>query len=265
MADIYAGLDADQLVTGEAVTLELPAASVPLRLLSGLIDVVLSVVLLLAGFLLTGALASDEALLGVGSVLTLVVVLVVLPTAVETVTRGRSVGKLAVGLRTSRSDGGPISFQHAVVRSLLGVVEIWVLSGVPAVISALVSPRGQRLGDHVAGTYVVRDRLALVLTPPVPMPPELAAWARTADIAPLPDRLAVSVRQLLSRGSGLSPAAREGLLTRLAQEVHPLVSPAPPSGTAPFALLAAVQAERRRRDEERLHREAAVRRRLTGR
>ena len=49
------------------------------------------------------------------------------------------------------------------MRHLLAVVEIWVLSGVPALISAMVSSKGKRLGDHVAGTYVVRDRFRLRL------------------------------------------------------------------------------------------------------
>ena len=267
MADIYAGLDADQLVTGEAVTLELPAASIGLRTLSALIDLVIYAVLIGIGTLATALLAPDDALAAVGTILTLVGVLVVLPTALETLTRGRSIGKLAMGLRTTRADGGPIAFQHAFVRALVGVVELF-LSGVPAVVSALVSPRGQRLGDHVGGTYVVRDRLSLTLAPPVSMPthpPGLAAWAATADIAPLPDRVAVSVRQLLARSRDLSPDARQSLTVRLAGEVHALVSPPPPPGTSPEALLAAVQVERRSRDETRLRREAELRARLTGR
>lgn len=267
MADIYAGLDADLLVTGEAVALELPAASIGLRVLSGLIDLVVAAVLLVIGFVLTAVVATDKALAGVGSILTLVVVLIVVPTTLETLTRGKSLGKLVMGLRTSRSDGGPIVFQHAFVRALLGVVEIVALSGVPALISALASPRGQRLGDHVAGTYVVRDRFSLLLTPPVAMPaypPGLAAWAGTADIAPMPHRVAVSVRQLLARSGDLSPDARSSIAIRLADEVGALVSPPPPPGTSPEALLAAVQVERRSRDETRLRGEADLRRRLTG-
>ena len=65
-------------------------------------------------------------------VLRTVLVLVVVPTAVETLTHGRSLGKLALGLRTVRDDAGPISFRHSLIRALVGVVEIWMLSGVPA-------------------------------------------------------------------------------------------------------------------------------------
>lgn len=265
MADIYQGLDTDDLVTGEAVTLELPPASLGIRLLSGLLDLLIQAVLLFVGFLLVGAVASDEALAAVGFVVTFVGVLVVLPTVLETLTRGKSVGKYVLGTRTVRDDAGPISFHHAFMRSLLSVIEIWVLSGVPALISALVSAKGKRLGDYVAGTYVVRDRIGLTLPPVVYMPPQLATWARNADIAPLPEGLAVSIRQLLGRAGTLSPQARHTLVTDIAQRTMQYVAPPPPRGTAPDVFLAAVQAERRERDAARLRREAELRHRLAQR
>jgi len=145
------------------------------------------------------------------------------------------------------------------------VVEIWVLSGVPALVSALMSSKGKRLGDHVAGTYVVRDRFSLRLPWPVQMPPHLAHWASGADIAPLPDSLAVAMRQLLGRAGTLSPQARHLLVGDLVTRVQQHVSPPPPPGTHPEHYLAAVAAECRRRDELRLRREAELRWRLTRR
>jgi uncharacterized RDD family membrane protein YckC len=255
----------DQLVTGEAVALELPAASIGVRAVSGLIDVVAQSVLLVVGFLAGSALVVDDATAGVAGILVLALVLVIGPATLETLTSGRTLGKLAMGLRTVRDDAGPISFHHAFVRHLIGVVEIWVTSGVPAFISSLVSSRGKRLGDYLAGTYVVRDRVPLRLPPPIQMPPYLARWAATADIAPLPDSLAVALRQLVGRAGTLSPDARQRLVTDAVTQVGPLVSPPPPGGTHPEDFLAAVAAERRRRDELRLWREAEQRRRLTQR
>jgi uncharacterized RDD family membrane protein YckC len=265
MSDIYQGLDTDDLVTGEAVTLELPPASLGIRLLSGVLDLVVQGVLLFVGFLVVGSLASDEALASVGFIVTFVGALVGLPTAMETLTRGKSIGKYVLGTRTVRDDAGPISFHHAFMRSLVGVVEIWALSGVPALISALVSSKGKRLGDYVAGTYVVRDRIALTLPPVVHMPPQLATWARSADIAPLPEGLAVSIRQLLGRAGTLSPQARHSLVLGIAERTMPYVAPPPPPGTSPDMFLAAVQAERRERDAQRLQREAELRHRLAQR
>ena len=96
MADIYAGLDTDDLVTGEAVTLELPPASLGTRLLSGLVDVIIEAGLLLAGVVTVGLLATDEALYAVGSIVTFAGALVVFPCTIETFTRGKSIGKYAV-------------------------------------------------------------------------------------------------------------------------------------------------------------------------
>ena len=159
--------------------------------------------------------------------------LVIGPAILETLTMGRTIGKFALGIRTVRDDAGPISFHHAFVRHLLAVIEIWVLSGVPALVCALVSSKGKRLGDLVAGTYVVRDRFNLRLPWPVEMPPHLARWAASADIAPLPDSLAVALRQLLGRTRTLSPQARHLLVTDILTEVQQHVSPPPPPAPTP--------------------------------
>ena len=263
----YAALTTDDLVTGEAVALDLPAASLGSRMVSGLIDVIVTVVLLVVTiFTFTlAALQSDGALLQVAFIGTMVTVFLVVPTTVETLTRGRSLGKLAMGLRTVRDDAGPISFQHAFVRSLVGFVEIYAFSGAPAFFSALLSSRGKRLGDFAAGTYVVRDRVRLSLPQPVGMPPELRGWAQTADIASLPPRLALGIRQFLSRVAQIDPATRLRLGTQLATETSRYVAPGPPPNTSPEAYLAAVIAARRERDTARLAREESLRRRLTRR
>jgi uncharacterized RDD family membrane protein YckC len=261
----YAALTADDLVTGEAVALDLPAASVGSRAVSGLIDVTATIASAIGIFFLTTALAagSDDALLAVGAVTATVVVFVGIPTTFETLTRGKSLGKLAMGLRTVRDDAGPISFQHAFVRALVGYVEIYGLSGVPAFFSALLSARGKRLGDHAAGTYVIRERVRLRLPAPPPMPEHLRVWAAGADLAPLPTNLALAVRQFLGRLQQITPQARVELGTRLATEVQRYVSPPPPPGTPPEYFLAAVVAARRDRDFARLGREAELRHRLT--
>ena len=261
----HAYADLDQVMTGEAVALELPPASLGLHLLSGLLDVAIAVVVLIVGSIVVAFLAPDDALAGVMSVVLVAFTLVIGPALLETLTLGRTLGKLVFGLRTVRDDAGPISFHHSFVRMLVGVVEIWVFFGVPALISAMISSKGKRLGDYAAGTYVVRDRFRLRLPWPAQMPPHLAAWAATADIAPLPDSLTLAVRQLLGRTSTLSPAARHALVGQLVVRVSACVSPPPPMGTHPEDFLAAVAAERRSRDERRLVREADLRRRLTRR
>jgi len=267
MAETQQHHETDDLVTGEAVALQLPAATIGLRVASGLIDVTVQLVLLLVAMLLAfvASAGTDDALVATATVVASVTALLVLPTSVETLTRGKSIGKLALGLRTVRDDAGPIGFRHALIRALVALVEIWVMSGVPALLSGLVSSRGKRLGDYAAGTYVVRDRFRLTMPPPVAMPTHLQHWARSADISALPDGLAVAVRQFLARAVTLNPSARDTIGQDLARKVMEHAAPPPPAGTHPEYLLAAVLAERRSRDAARLERESALRQRLLGR
>ena len=264
MSSSTVGVGVDDLVTGEAVALELPAAGIAMHALSGVLDVVLTLVAFFAGlFAVTVVTAgADQAIVSVLATVLVVLVFVAAPTTLETLTRGRSVGKLATGLRTVRDDAGPIGFRQALTRALVGFVEIWMLLCVPALISGLVSNKGKRLGDHAAGTYVVSERVHLSLPTPPMMPPVLADWAAGADIARLPDGLAMAVRQFLMRAPLLSPQSRATLGLQLHGEVVAFLAPQPPAGIHPELVLAAVIADRRRRDAIRLERDAALRRRL---
>jgi uncharacterized RDD family membrane protein YckC len=261
MSSSTVGVGADDLVTGEAVALDLPHAGLGLRICSGLIDLVIGVAALWflqwVGYALAGS--GDDALVGAAITIATIGALVAIPTTLETLTRGKTVGHLALGLRTVRDDAGPIQFRHAVTRAMVGVVEIYGCFGMPALLCAVFNRRGKRFGDLLAGTYVVRDRQRVSLPPPPQMPPHLAAWAAGADIAPLPDSLAATIRQFLSRTGSFAPPVREELAHRLLAEASPYMAPAPPPGNHPEWVLMAVLAERRARDAARLERDQALR------
>lgn len=258
------GFGPDGVVTGEAVTIDLPAASLPILLLSGLIDVAVAILLLWGGMVLALNLTdgTSTALMAAAQTAWTAIVVVALPTAIETLTTGRSLGKLAFGLRTVRDDAGPIGFRQALTRSLIGIVEIWLTVGTVALISAVVNVRAKRLGDYAAGTWVVRERVSLQLVAPTPMPPHLEQWARQADIAALPDTLALTIRQFLARATSLTPQSRAMLGNQLLAETMRYAAPPPPHPEHPEYVLAAVIADRRRRDWERLQRESALRARV---
>ena len=257
----YAG---DDMVTGEGVAVEVPAASVAARMASGAIDVVLAVAVLIGGLvvLALGLGGASEAVEGIVGIVWSTLVLVGIPATLETVTHGRTLGKMALGQRAVRDDGGPVTGRHALVRALVGYVEIYLLLGVPALVTAMVHPRGKRLGDMAAGTVVVSQRASLRLTPPPGMPPALHQWARSADVATLPSGLTVAVRQFLARAPGLAPESRRTLGIELLHATLPHVSPPPPGGFHPEVVLAAVVAERRRRDLDRLWRDERLRARV---
>ncbi len=144
----------------------------------------------------------DTALSAAVLIIFTVLALVGYPIAFETATRGRSLGKMALGLRVVSEDGGPERFRQALFRALAGVIEIWIFAGGPAVICSLLSPKGKRIGDIFAGTVVISER-APRLTPPPPMPPQLAWWASSLQLSGLSAEQAELARQFLSRASQL--------------------------------------------------------------
>jgi len=259
-------MDSPGFVMPEAVELDLPAASIALRICSALIDLAVILAVLFSGVFLVAqtAVFADQALLQALVTLALVAAVVAVPVAQETLLRGRTVGKIALGLRTVRDDAGPIGLRHAVIRALLMFVEVWLTAGALAVVVAISNARGKRLGDYLAGTYVVRDRVRLKAVSAPEGDPLLQDWARHADMAGLPDALTVAVRQVLSRSSTMTPAHHAAVTQQLFSNVVAHVSPPPPAGAPPLAVMATVLAERRRRDLIQARRHDEVRSRVLG-
>ena len=247
-----------ELVSGEAVLLDLRLARFPSRALAKLIDVAIQVALLvLISYLLTADDVDDAAAAAISLVAT-VAVIVGYPLLLETLTNGRTVGKLALGQRVVRDDGGSVRFRHSLVRALVGVFEVWLTLGIVATLTSLASSRGKRLGDYAAGTVVLRERMPTQVTAVVAMPYQLSAWAAGLELSRLPDPLALAARQVLGRAQTLAPEARLAMTQRVAADVAQYVSPAPPVGCPPETYLAAVLAERRRRETARYERQAAA-------
>jgi uncharacterized RDD family membrane protein YckC len=243
------------VVTGEAVVLELRAASFAARALSTIIDVIAHLLLLLVLFYLVGNTldgALDPALSRALLLAAVVLVILVVPVTVETLTRGRSLGRLIMGLRIVRDDGGAVRFRQAFTRGLLAILEIYMLVGSLAFVVAVFNEKSKRLGDMLAGTYAMRERVKASPPPVVQMPAELAPWVSLADIGRLPDPLSRRVSRFLAQSGRMTPPARSSLGTSLANEVAAFVSPPPPPGTVPESYLRAVMVQRRERDFARL-------------
>jgi uncharacterized RDD family membrane protein YckC len=242
------------LVTGEAVPLEMRLAKVPSRALAILLDwALLAAIGIPIAIALQTVLSSvDPALQATIGLLGFIGLFVGVPVLVETLSRGRSLGKLALGLRVVRDDGGPARFRHALTRGLAGVfVDFLLTFGAGAIICSLLNERGKRVGDILAGTVVVRERAPARSAPLPTVPPHLAAWSASLELSRLPADLGQAARNYLSRYPQLTPAVRDQMGAQLAAEVARVVSPAPPPGTPAWAYLAAVLAERGRRESER--------------
>ncbi|MCV7153056.1 RDD family protein [Mycolicibacterium pyrenivorans] len=243
----------EPVVTGDAVILDVQIAQVPVRALSALIDVTVVFICYVIGVVLWAATLSqfDSALSAAVLIIFTVLALVGYPLIFETATRGRTLGKMAMGLRVVSDDGGPERFRQALFRALAGVIEIWMLTGGPAVICSLLSPKGKRIGDIFAGTVVISER-APRMSPPPPMPPQLAWWASSLQLSGLGSEQAELARQFLSRAPQLNPEMRDQMAHRITVDIVTRISPPPPPGTPAPLILAAVLAERHRRELGRM-------------
>lgn len=245
------------LVTGEAVELSIRPAALAARALSCLIDWVIYMIadlaLLIGTFWLLMEILAVNVLL-LTSVMTImgIAVFVGLPLLIETLTHGRSIGKLALGLRIVRDDGGAVRLRHSFIRALLWPFEILTAGGGIAALCGLLSPSTKRLGDYLAGTIAVSERAA---RPPIVstyVAPQLVAWVRQADVMVLPGGLHRRVTQFLATAPHLTPDSRWQRAKELATEVNPYVAPAPPEGTMPEQFLSAVIHQRRLTDRQRM-------------
>ncbi|MEU8599049.1 MULTISPECIES: RDD family protein [Streptomyces] len=245
-----------ELVTGDAVVLGLRPARLPSRALASAIDLAVTFIVFILVSVVLGiaSAALDEAAVAAIGVASFLLVLIGGPVAVETLSRGRSLGKLACGLRVVRDDGGPIRFRHALVRGAMGLVEILLTFGAVASIASLVSARGRRIGDVFAGTLVIRERVAAtgrsVAVPPPP--PWLVGRFAELDLSGVPDELWSAIRQYLTRMQQLDPGVGRSIAERLAGELVARTGAAAPQGVPAAAFLAAVVHERQSRDARRV-------------
>lgn len=242
-----------EVVTGDAVVLDVQIAQLPVRAVGALLDITVMFVFYLLGLMLWAATLTqfDSALSAAVLVIFTVLVIIGYPLAFETATRGRSVGKIVMGVRVVSDDGGPERFRQVLFRALASVVEIWMFLGSPAVICSMLSPKAKRIGDIFAGTVVVSERGPRLGPPPI-MPPSLAWWATSLQLSGLSAGQAEVARQFLSRAPQLDRQLRQQMAYRIAGDLVSRIAPPPPPGAPPELVLAAVLAERHRRELARL-------------
>lgn len=135
----------------------------------------------------------------------------------ETLWDGQTPGKRRIGIRVVQDGGYSISFGASAVRNLARIIDMQpgFLYAV-GIVSAAVSRSGKRLGDVLAGTFVVQERV-LQLAPVLPAP------ARVADGAPAPATSALLsdeefqlLERFLARRSSIDADRRQELATQLA-------------------------------------------------
>jgi uncharacterized RDD family membrane protein YckC len=229
------------IATPEGVELELVLAGLGSRFMASLLDVVIQLGAIFA-LALVFAPVGDSGFVLAAYFIAVFLVLFAYDIVLETWNRGRTVGKLAAGLRVVRTGGEPVGFLTAAVRNFLRLADFLPAFYVVGIITLLVTSRNQRLGDLAAGTIVVRERRAAVM--PAAMhsaPPRADAPFLEWDVSGVTADDLATLRHFLDRRLSLQPAARAHLATDLATRVRRKVVGAP-DGWHPESFLEAVVA-----------------------
>jgi uncharacterized RDD family membrane protein YckC len=82
----------------------------------------------------------------------------------ETLNNGQSIGKMALRIQVIKVAGGKITFSDYVARWIFRLIDIYFSLGAIASILVVSSAKGQRIGDVVANTAVVKTTSQLNLT-----------------------------------------------------------------------------------------------------
>lgn len=150
-------MDNFQIETAQNISITQNVAGIGERILAYLIDGLIMVAYVILALVMLGGLnvGSGQEFLFV-SVIALPLMLYFL--LWETLWNGRSPGKAALDLRVVKLDGSKPAFSNYIVRWLLRIIDITITSGSVAVVTILLSGKGQRLGDLAAGTTVISEK-----------------------------------------------------------------------------------------------------------
>jgi uncharacterized RDD family membrane protein YckC len=139
--------------TTQNVSIQHPVASVGDRILAYLLD---SVILIAYIIVVVAAFINMGLEIMWIWVMTILVPMFFYHLAFEVFMNGQSPGKRVLSIQVVRLDGTQPSIGDYLFRWLFGFVDFYMLSGALAVVIIAAGGKGQRLGDIVAGTCVVK-------------------------------------------------------------------------------------------------------------
>lgn len=235
--------------TPEQVALEFPLAGVGSRFLALSIDTLLQLTI---AALVLAAVSGTWSMLGsrIGGGAWYVAVLVIAAfllfygyfAAFEALWHGQTPGKRLIGLRVLSVTGRPARFDEAILRNLVRVVDQIPGAYAIGIVTMLISPRNQRLGDLAAGTVVVHEKALTAPVLTVATPPAGGAWSG----AGLSEAELLLAEAFLQRRHELPPDIRETHARAIADRLRARLGPSAPP-LEPEALIEGLHARARTR------------------
>ena len=117
------------------------------RIVAGIIDVVILIVVMVPLTLIAGQ--------GLGTQLVISLIGIAYFIVMEA-TQGATIGKKVMGLKVVKKDGSAISWQESVIRNLLRIVDGLPAFYIVGIVCIALTPNKQRVGDMAAQTLVVK-------------------------------------------------------------------------------------------------------------
>jgi uncharacterized RDD family membrane protein YckC len=213
--------------TPEQIALELPVAGIGSRFLAVAVDTLLQVALYIVPFI--GALAFSRTFAAglpaffatIGPAVSILAAFCAYWgyfAVFETFWGGQTPGKRLAHIRVVKESGRPINGYEAVARNVLRAIDFLpALYGVGLVVMML-NRNSRRIGDYVAGTYVVHDRAATGMRP---------AWLAAAPASGPTEQLArvtvdelVLIETFLQRRDELDPLVRYQMANQIADRIE---------------------------------------------
>lgn len=143
-----------QVRTTQNVFIHYPVASVGDRILAHLLDRVILIVMLLALWALLYSFDIDKEW---AAIVVLGLPFLLYTLLFEIFMNGQTPGKRVLNIKVIRLNGTPATVGDYVLRWIFAFVDIGILGGAIAVILVAAGGKGQRLGDIVAGTSVIKQ------------------------------------------------------------------------------------------------------------
>ena len=237
-----------RLRTPEGVDLELVLAGMGSRMLAGLCDLAVQGLLALAYFLFVSALGVEEALSLAGWAIFSFLLVFGYDVAFEVFARGRTPGKRLAGLRVMTAAGEPVGLVTSAIRNVLRIIDVLPTAYGVGVVFVFFTERNQRLGDLVAGSVVVRERIGgrskegegVSVEHLVERHRDIAG---RVDVSAITAEEVATARRFLDRRATLDPAAADRIAGDLSNRLLPRVTGLPPFPPAEAVLEIVVAAK----------------------
>jgi uncharacterized membrane protein SpoIIM required for sporulation/uncharacterized RDD family membrane protein YckC len=147
---------------------------------------------------------------------------------------GQTPGKRWLRLRVVQDGGYSVSFAASAARNIARIIDMQpALTYVTGIIAIAVSRTGKRLGDQLAGTLVVRER---VISPSATSSGAEPERSQRAAAAVLSEQELELLQRFLSRAPGLEVRRREELAMQIVERFRSYL----PDGVDPLQALAAL-------------------------